>query len=494
MVSNLSCSKLNTSTRLDMQGRNENVIFTLDGEPFFPIIASLPIPHDGIDISAQLAALQKQGFNMLYTQIDYPDIDSRVNDIDTFLVYANQAGFPVIIELQEWDYWHFWLRENEDKNMLMHNGDRVMTYPDFSEPEALEEHLRRFREIVKFLEPYADAPIVAISIGAYDYYHIPDGEKHNDFSVPPHSTFPQTWLPYGSHVGQAYISFLKEEGFTPEDVGAQDWESILPPSDGSNMGTQLHWLTWNWYRQEDYVLPWMQATVETVRNGSGLPVTVTLDVRPSIWGAWGTDGIRWGDIFDFVIVYYYGMTNEADIHKRLKLLSHTYQSKGVPMISLLEFSSTLGVFMPADLYLNGSFPLVSGVQFGFAGTAFQHEKRLSSFLEHSLSYSVSRQWNSNKSDVNAAILLSSPDPFVYSSYGSAADVFLEVGIDYEVVYDIDNLGDYLIIYVPSNQPLLERQDGYYQTLSSLAQNGAEIIEGSLMDLKNTLDILPAGKK
>lgn len=474
---------------LDKVRRDNKVLFTLRGSSFFPIIASIALPTAEEFDQTDVEVLQREGFNMLYAPIDYPDLANRKQDIEHFLRTTSDTGLPVVIELQEWDYWHRWLRDQPQANMLMSNGDRVMTYPDFANPEAKGEHLRRYREMAAFVSSFRGNPVVALSVGAYDYYHIPDGEKHADFSVPPHGTFPQTWLPYGPRVTPAYVAFLKEEGFTPQDVGFESWDAVVPPADGDTMRTPLHWSSWIWFRKDGYVMPWLAETADVVRQASDLPVTITLDVRPSVWGAWATSGDKWAEVFDFIIVYYYGMIDDRDIAERLRLLSHTYVTQGVPMISLLEFSSTLGVFMLAKPYLQASIPYVSGVQFGLEGSALRHQERRSEFVRTALELKTSGSWQSGPPVARVAILLSSPNPYVYTSHEGVAEVLDEAGVSHDVVYELDDLDDYLLIYIPSNQPLLQRQENYENTLARLKQNGVTVVEGSQQDLQDALQNL-----
>lgn len=464
----------------------EKMLFTLDERPFFPVVASIPLPEAGAFARADAEALRDQGFNMLYTAIDYPWLSSRQEAIDGFLRACVEAGLPVIVELQEWDYWHRWLREHPSANMVMSNGDPVMTCADFANPDAKAEHLRRYQEMATYVAAYGGQPVVALSIGAYDYYHIPDGETHADFSVPPHSTFPQTWLPYSAHATSAYLAFLKEKGFTPEDVGFESWDAVAPPTDFDATRTPLHWATWMWFRKEGYVLPWVAETAQVVRDASALPVTATLDVRPVVWDDWATSGEQWAEIFDFIIVYYYGMVDGSEVAERLRLLSHTYTAGNAPMINLLEFSSTLGVFMPADLYLQASIPFVSGVQFGFDGTAPRHQGRLHDFLRIARELESTGRWQDSPPPARVAIMVSSQDPYVYASYEVAAGALDQAGVAYHVVYDLNDLMGYALVYIPPNQPLLRRQEGYEETRSRLIEKGVSVVEGSRQDLENAL--------
>jgi hypothetical protein len=469
--------------------RDDKVLFTLRGRPVFPIIASIPLPAAETFDRPDAEALKQEGFNMIFAPVDHPDIVNRRQDIEHFLQVASAVGLPVVLELQEWDYWRNWLREFPEANMLMSNGERVTTYADFANPEARSEHLRRYREMASFIAPYRGRPVVALSIGAYDYYHIPDWETHADFWVPQHGIFPQTWLPYGSWATSAYVRFLNENDFTPQDVGFESWDTVIPPTDAETTRTSLHWSTWMWFRKDGYVMPWLAETARVVRAESNLPVTVSLGVVPGMWDSWATPGERWAQVFDFILVFYYGTNEDREIAEWLRLLSHTYTTQGVPMISYLGFDSTLSIFIPARQYLEVSIPYVSGVQFGFDGFVPLHQERRPEFLRVAQELKTSGRWRIGPPPARVAILLSSRDPYVSCSYEVAAKVLDEAGVAYDVSYSSSGLDDYLLVYIPSNQPLLQRQENYEDTLVELRQNGVTVVEGSRQDLQAALQDL-----
>ena len=467
-------------------GSSPKVLFTLGGRQLFPVVAYLP-DLASASTPAQVAALRQQGFNLVMAAIDYPWLEARRAEIDQFLQACAAGRMPVILELQEWDFWHNWLKQHPEANMLMSFGQRVSTYPDFANPDASNEHLRRYTAMASFAKAYQGKPIVALSIGAYDAYHIPDGETHADFSVPQHDDYPQTWLPYGEDVTAAYIAFLKQQGFTPSDLGFNSWDTVLPPKDAATIRTSLHWSSWNWFRKQGYVQPWLAGTASAVREAAGLPVTVSLDLRTADWDGWATAGEQWAEAFDFILVYYYGVVDAGTVQTRLRLVSDAYIHKEVPIISMMEFSSALGLTTPADLYIQPSIPYVSGFMFGINQQAITHMRRLPDFLRLTAELKDNGEWRKGQSAARAAILLSSGDPGAEMSYEGGARVLDQAGIPFDVVYNVANLKGYQLVYIPSRQLLLARQPHYTETLAALQKSGVRVVTGSNLDLTNAVE-------
>lgn len=467
-------------------GSAPKVLFTLGKKPFFPVIAYLPELSDAASLE-QVTALQQQGFNVLMVAIDYPWLETRQSEIVQMLENCVAANMPVILELQEWDYWTNWLHLHADANMQMSTGERVVTFPDYANPETRTEHLRRYQALAEFARPYAGKPLAAVSIGAYDAYHIPDGETHALFKVPEHGDFPQTWLPYGPTVSPAYITFLQQNGLTPAELGFAAWEEVSPPSRPADTINALHWSTWNWFRKKAYVGTWLNDTANVVREASQLPVTISIDLRPDTWDAWATAPEQWVESLDFLLAFYYGTNQAIPIEERFGLLYATAVRRGVPLVSFMEFSSTLGTFTPADVYINSSAPYVSGFVFSFDPSATIHMQRLPDFLRLTAALRSSNGWRKGPSPAQAAIFLSTADPFTFASYESAARILTEANITYDVVYDPDSLQGYQLVYVPSRQNLLLRQHGVQAALDKLTSRHVNLIQGSTTDLREAID-------
>ncbi len=456
-------------TRLE----NQKVIFTLNGQIYFPVIMSC-----GIDATReQIKKFQADGFNCIYTPIDYPWIYSRDKEIESFLDVCRELNMPVIIELASWDYWHSFLSTDVSCNMMMSTGEYIRNYPDFANPRAKEEYLKRFRTVLEFLKPYFYSPIIAISIGPYDAYHIPDGEIHADFVVPEHTKIAQTWLPYGEYVSKDFRSYLIREGFLPKDLGFSRWEDVYPPTDRENAKNKVHWQAWMYYRREGYTLSWIKSTAELVKELTRLPVTMTLDLRPEIWEDWGTPGLSIANVFNFIIVYYYGLgpTEFGMIPRRLERISTEYNYSGVPLISLLEFSSALGGRTHAEDYILQSYPYVSGFQFGFFDKRGQGEVRYDAFVKTISKVREEDLWKIRDERAILAILLSKKD--IYISEDVSSTLYREK-IPYDVIYETNHVSDYRVIYIPAGQPYLEENLKVKEVLEEFVSSSGLLIEES----------------
>jgi len=455
-------------TRLE----NGKLIFTLNGLNFLPVIMSCGINST----EDQIRKFRDDGFNIVYTSIDYPWIYSKDKDIKQFLDICNRLKMPVIIELASWDYWHNFLSENISCNMKMSTGEYVRNYPDFLNPKTKEEYFKRFRVILEFLKPYYHSPIIAISIGAYDAYHIPDGEIHADFVVPEHTKIGQTWVPYGEYVSEDFRSFLIREGLSLKDLGFSKWEDVYPPYDRENAKTEVHWRSWIYYRREGYTLSWIKGIAEFVKGVAELPVTMTLDLRPDLWEDWGTPGLSIADVFDFVIVYYYGLgpPEFGVIPRRLERISTEYDHSNTPLVSLLEFSSAMGIPTRAEDYLLQSLPYVAGFQFGFFDKRGQGEPRYEAFAKTIAEIREKYLWRIRDEKAILAILLSKKD--IYISEDISGILYKEK-IPYDVIYDTKDIS-YKVIYITSGQFLLEENIQVRKALDDFVAQGGLVIDES----------------
>lgn len=459
-----------TSTRIE----NGKLAFRLNDYIFVPIIRSWNIDETE-KLVQQEDKFRKDGFNIIYAALDYPWIFSKSQTIRKFLKTCDQLNIPVIVELQEWDYWRNWLKEHKKCNMKMcpFFGEYVQTYPDFANPETKQEHLRRFKAILEFLKPYYHKPVIAISIGAYDYYLIPDGVVHRDFIVPLHTQINQTWLPYGEYVLSDFKAYLEIHGFLLEDLGFSEWEEIYLPHDLDHAKNQNHWISWMQYRRKSYTLGWIRSTVDLVKRISTLPVTMTLDLRSSDWEIWGTPALEIDESLDFVVAYYYnvGPPEFGIIPQKLERVVKDYDRSNTPLISLMEFSST---GTPAEDYILQSSPYVSGFAILFHGG----ECRYNGFVETIKKVKEKNLWKAKEKKAYFAIFLSIED--IYVDEG-VSQILYRQGISYDVIYNINDICNYKVIYIPAGQPILENNKEVQEILADFVKNGGVVIDRSKKD-------------
>lgn len=349
--------------------------FKLNNKNILPVILTQNV---FLTSRKNIIKAKMDGFNILYLPIDSTYINTFENKIKSLLKDCIDENIPVIIEISLLSYWG-WLPKNKDCNMKFSNGDYVHYYPDFKNPKAKDEYLIRVSHILEFFRPYFYRPIVAISIGPYDFYHVPEVEEHLLFKTPFHTKQNQTYLPFGEYVLADFKNYLKEKGANPvrdhvlkgeafsngvnlEEIGFKNFNEVYLPESLDDARNEKHWNIWMEYRKFGYTLNWTKEVVEYIKEYvTGIPITMTLDVTALMYRAddWATPDIEYYyEIFDFLIIYYY----KEDFANQLKKILNRKKLK-IPLISLLEFSSDIGGEINAKNYIEHSLPYVSGFHF-----------------------------------------------------------------------------------------------------------------------------------
>lgn len=326
-------------------------IFRLNGAPFYPLIYAEQFSSLS---PAAIATIVKQGFNALQVGIDTEDTAS--SSFKELMAACTAAHLPVFLELNDWRIREE-LIERPELNMVMSNGERVKYFPDFANPETRREHIRRFAPAARRTRPYLGRPIIAISVGAYDAFHLPDAEVHVDFVVPPHTKHGQTQLPYGKHAEVAFRRFVAER--SSKDDGLEKLPAM--PTARAEASNDQEWRLWLQFRRQ-LVADWLRATVRAVRQQAAVPIGVSYDLNFAERERFATPPAAWRGILDFVSVYCYGRTEDARYIPRLmRTVRREFRDEGVPMIGFLEFSSGLAGKALGDAYAKECAPFVSGL-------------------------------------------------------------------------------------------------------------------------------------
>lgn len=377
-------------------GMNENNEYTLsmgkyaNGKPGFFLNKKItPLVMDFVQwrniTETDIQQLKKDGFNVGYIAFDYPERNGF--QLKRFLELCQKNKLPVVIEIGPWNFWKNWLPEHKSANMLMSTGESVQHYPDFVNPEVKTEWFRRVREMLEAMKPYYHKPIIAVSIGAHDSFQIPDGEVHALWVVPQHTKEHQTWLPYGKYVQQDFISFLKREQVTPEQIGFTNFNEIILPTDRDSSRTQRLWELWLDYRTNQYIRQWVKENADFMRNLSGLPVTTTYS--PTWVIIKGDEGCAtpsittYSKIFDFLIFYFWGWREPAlgNLQQQMQTCLGN-QSATIPCISMLGFESGMGLRpIPVKNYLLETLPFVSGFAIYYQDEQYNTAQRYHEFIK-----------------------------------------------------------------------------------------------------------------
>jgi hypothetical protein len=245
--------------------------------------------------------------------------------------------------------------------MITVDREPIKHFPDYANPVTRRLHLDRFARAAQFLKLYAHRPVIGICVGAYDSYHIPDGEKHPDFEAPKLVKKYQTLLPYGPHVQTLFTQRLRENGLLPQSLGLKSFQDLTrPPSTPEEASSPLLWQQWILFRRY-LVYEWLKDTLDVVKAGAGLPVTVTFDINFSLQEQFATPPTGWVNLVDFIILYYYGQgAPDMYIPSLLREVYRGFNDAGKPMICLHEFSSAYGI-TSGEAYARNSAPFVSGM-------------------------------------------------------------------------------------------------------------------------------------
>jgi hypothetical protein len=318
-------------------------VFAWRGVPFYPLIYS---EHFSKFTPQLIKQLQNQGFNALQIAIDASE--ARSPKFLSVMRACQQARIPVVLELNDWRLRELLIKQ-PDLNMVMSDGKIVTYFPDFANAETRRLHLEHINAAAAQLHPLVNRPIVAISVGAYDHFHLPDGEVHDDFVVPKGAGRDHTRLPYGRHVEELFCA------------SASPAAADRLPTSLQAAGSREEWDKWLHFRR-DLVTSWLQKTVAAVREQVDVPIGVSLDLNFSQQEQFATPPYAWSDELDFVSVYCYGPDPDAAYLPRLmRTVYREFSRAGVPMIGFLEFSSGLSGHTPGEIYAEKSAPFAAGL-------------------------------------------------------------------------------------------------------------------------------------
>jgi hypothetical protein len=459
--------------------------FLLDGKPFFPIV-------NWINSAVTVGDLQQfklNGFNMLIMNADYVKIGTP--HFAELMSVCSKLQLPVVLDYSPAEFFNL-LNSQPGLGMKLPDGTPVQ-YPDFANPGVRDACRKRMKSLRTALAPFLHNPIVAISpFDSYDACHIPDGEVHYAFTVPPHPSGLQT-LPFGEFALNQYRDYLQNRrGLSPASVGFTRWEEAFLPRNREEARNELHWRSWILYRRY-YMTDFLQWISDLARQETGLPVALTLDVNFSISENWGTPSFEYAKPADFLIVYYYqlGLEPRARIQRLMEWVYTHCALQGKPMIGLLEVTSALDPPTSAEDYLRGSFPFVSGFALMDSVAGYQKvESRYTAFTQ-----AATRMKDDlltvRPPKATLALLMGTRDIYLNETI---SPMLQYLGIEYDIVYDVDLLSHpalldrYKVLYLPRGQPQL-KHDAEVSALLSKAKSEIIIDENVGDSLENHLAAL-----
>lgn len=342
----ISQSKPQFQLSFSRDSHTGKAIFLLNNTPYCPVLYGI-----GLRVTPEfIDRIREQGCNSIMIGMDVSQAYSE--EVKKALEICKEKNMPTFVDVGEWSVWRR-LQSDLSLNMVMLNRQPVRYFPDYANPKIREEHLKGYQRAAEFLKTYAHSPVIGISLGAYDGFHLPDGEVHLGFTIPAHPQKYGTSLPYGPWVEKEFNDYLISKGKKP----FQPKGNIRLPSTPQTAGSEEMWKDWILFRRA-YVKKWLGDTIALVKKESGVPVTASFDINFSLQERYATPPFDWTDIMDFFVVYYYGRTPSAYIPEILRTVYKEFNDAGKPMITLLEFSSAGGA--SGIDYAKESAPYVSG--------------------------------------------------------------------------------------------------------------------------------------
>ena len=209
-----------------------------------------------------------------------------------------------------------------------------------------------------------------------------------------------------------------------------------------------------------------------------MPVTGTFDINFSINDNFASPIVDIDDIFDFVILYYYGIGNveEKVIPSLLECVSHHFRRSDTPAITMYEFSSIIGSKPTTTQdYLVESLPYVSGFHFQFYEVNEANTKRYAEFASLIKQFNRGSEWRKQPPEAKLAIYISTEDIYVWDKAYHAGLILNRSGIPYDIIYNLDYAKSFCYIYIPEGQPVFESDPKSQAVLRNYVKQYGEII-------------------
>ncbi|MEI7633558.1 MAG: hypothetical protein WCK47_04680 [bacterium] len=450
--------------------------FFLNGQRFNPVVftKSLPAPT-----ANEITRYRNDGFNMLYLPINPTDAASA--NIRNYLTVCRDQSMPVIVEYNT-AMWNGWLQGDAARNMGLSpkypvaRKTRVDYFPDFLKQEVRDYVANEVSSIIGALSGFHHSPVAAYSIGAYDYYHLPDGEIHAQFStIYPHplGEGKQTWLPYGINVTADFQRFLTENSVPPSSLGFSTINDVPTPTDRASAGNSEHWRWWALYRR-DYVRAYTSIVTERFKTLSGLPVTGSYDLNFSSDENFATPITSWSALFDFFILYHYSFgqyTPSQSVDGMHRTVHNELHRAGHPSLSMFEFSSQIGNNpIPIYDYMNGAIPFVSGYHYQYNSTLYNEFKTIIGNIN------AGSLWETQPETATLALFLSPLDIWNWQR-GFASSVFTnDLPRSFDLLYHIEDFPQYKSLYVMPAQPAFQADAAGQAAVNSFRAGGGTVID------------------
>jgi hypothetical protein len=482
-------------------------LFSINGKPFIPVILHIGVSN--LPDRETAGKYIRDGFNMMLVELHRRQAGEE--SVINFINMCRDTAIPLILELHPSSFWR-WLDEHEENNMwfspdypynyysgtgnnkIKTRQTHIRSFPDYSNPETKREYHRQLKETLEALSPYFKDPIVAIDIGAYDHFHIPEGEWHPEWVCEaewPEGVQFRTWLPYGPHVEKDYREWLADH---KDDFDVEINGSTAPPLSLEKAQNYEHWRSWIIFRRYN-VRKWIEDTYRVVKENSGLPVGMTFDLNWSLDEKFGSPATDAVEVLDFLMIYQYiveetdnapfwFVVNQFEMEVRIKTMAGLFRKYNKPATSFLVTDET-----PADQFIDQTAPYLSGMHLKWSrlrlGETDTEDDIYSRFVRGLQKVKENNKMLASVPHPGSAIYMNPAEIYLWGeAYQIGKYLFLQKE-DYDVIYDITEAEEYSKIYIPCTDAVFGRDQGMQQKIEELRIQGKKIILKDCTELFNT---------
>ncbi|HEX4119958.1 MAG TPA: hypothetical protein VH619_04960 [Verrucomicrobiae bacterium] len=310
-----------------------------------------------------------------------------VNSQDIFQILcctAAENGLGVIAEYNPSFWEENWISNNPSLAMAFspshslyasstdYPTNYVQWFPDYLNSDFMTLLKQDVRTALDDILPFYHRPVIAISLGAYDYWHVPDGELHPpEFNAGPYphplGEGHQLWLPYNSTVLAGYKSWLQSNDYSLNSIGFTNWEDVFLPDDNiTSARTTTHWESFVRYRRS-IVTNCIASLVSCIKSETDLPLGITWDLDFSLQEDYAPDTAGICKLVNLLFCYFYNPPAQVSatnwIRAMLEFNNWTASENKTALIAFDTFPAT--GYTNCDLLAAASLS-ASGVAYNFS--------------------------------------------------------------------------------------------------------------------------------
>ncbi len=353
---------------------------TIDGQVQKLKAQSIPLALGSPQIFAEAFS---NGVNSVYL----PWYSNNRNVFKILCCTAAENGLGVIAEYNPswWD--QSWVSNNPALAMMFspthslyasksdYPTNYVQWFPDYLNTNLIALLRQDMTNALNDILPFYHQPIIAISLGAYDYWHIPDGELHSpQFNAGPYphalGEGNQLWLPFNPTVLADYKKWLQPNGYSIDSIGFTNLQDVFLPNDTiSSARNAAHWESFVRYRRS-IVTNCLSVIVSDIRSQTDLPLGITWDLNFLLQEDYAPNTPGICQLVDLLFCYFYNPPSQVSpstwIRAMMEFDNFEASQKQTAIIAFHTYPAT--GYATSDLLTAASYS-ASGVVYNFAPDA-----------------------------------------------------------------------------------------------------------------------------